>query len=70
MKQYACKPHFSTLLSVFTLTVLAFFFNFSKCTAERVNPAIFRNYIKPNSNVNGENCGSSGSPPINNGKPE
>jgi hypothetical protein len=51
MKQYACKPHFSTLLSGFTLTLLAFFSISLNAQPKRVNPAIFRNYIKPNSNV-------------------
>jgi hypothetical protein len=51
MKQYACKPHCSTLLSVFTLTLLVLFSISLKAQPKRVNPAIFRNYIKPNSNV-------------------
>ena len=51
MKQYASKPHCSTLLSVFTLTLLAFFSSSLNAQPKRVNPAIFRNYIKPNSNV-------------------
>jgi len=51
MKQYACKPHCSTLLSVFTSTLLAFFSISLNAQPKRVNPAIFRNYIKPNSNV-------------------
>jgi len=51
MKQYACQLTFSTLLVSFTLTLIAFFPISSNAQKRKLNPALFRNYVKPNSNV-------------------
>ena len=51
MKQDVCKPRRSILLLAFTLSLVAFFTMSSTAQQKRVNPAIFRNYIRPNSNV-------------------
>jgi len=51
MKQYVCKPRCNILTPVFTLILVAFVSIYSNAQGRKVNPAIFRNYIKPNSSV-------------------
>jgi len=51
MRQYVCKPRCNILPPAFTLIVVAFFSISANAQGRKVNPAIFRNYIKPNSSV-------------------
>ena len=51
MNQYACTPTRNIILLAFTLILSAFFSISSDAQQKRLNPALFRNYVKPNSNV-------------------
>lgn len=50
MKRDACKPTCNILFPLSTLILISFF-SASNAQVKKVNPALFRNYIKPNSNV-------------------
>jgi hypothetical protein len=51
MKRYVCTPTSNILFPVSTLILIAFVSISSNAQVRKVNPALFRNYIKPNSNV-------------------
>jgi hypothetical protein len=50
MKRDACKPTCNISFPLSTLILISFF-SASNAQVRKVNPALFRNYIKPNSNV-------------------
>jgi len=51
MKRDACKPTCNILFPLSTLILIPLFSISSSAQVRKVNPALFRNYIKPNSNV-------------------